>query len=330
MEKLFLGNKNIASRILDIGARYGIHPKWKYFTGEKLFFLVEPDKKEFLRLKKKYKNNKNIKIYSDGISFSNQKIYLNVYENPAMSSTLKRSNLSPLFWREKKNQLIVKKKIKINCLSLDSFLLKNKMIVDFLKIDVEGLEPSILANSKLIFKSLIGLRSEVCFNDLFNIKGKPHGTFNEIHEIMVKNKFVLLNLDYDGKGDFYHKNISPYGKYGVLQNTDAVWIKDPKLIIKYANEIYTLKFISFLLIENGIDIAIYILEKTFRRFNYFKKTKKTKIFNFIKISILKHLYDLKWIPGQNIKTHKKIFEKIFQEKYLSMNEYNENNEINPY
>ena len=34
--------------------------------------------------------------------------------------------------------------------------------------------------------------------------------------------------------------------------------------------------------------------------------------------------------GMVITNDKKIFEKIFGEKYLSMNEYNENVEINPY
>ena len=52
--------RNISSRVLDIGARYGVHPSWKKFTGEKNFFLVEADPLEAKRLFKKYLNEKDI------------------------------------------------------------------------------------------------------------------------------------------------------------------------------------------------------------------------------------------------------------------------------
>ena len=45
--------KNLKTTILDVGGRYGIHPTWKKFSGEKKIFLVEPDKEEYNRLKKK-------------------------------------------------------------------------------------------------------------------------------------------------------------------------------------------------------------------------------------------------------------------------------------
>ena len=51
----------ILSKILDIGARYGIHPSWKNFTGDAYYDLIEADIKEVTRLKKKYKNYKIIK-----------------------------------------------------------------------------------------------------------------------------------------------------------------------------------------------------------------------------------------------------------------------------
>jgi len=56
-----------ALRVLDIGARYGIHPSWKNFSGEVYYDLIEADSIEVKRLKKKYKNYKNIKIYNDDI-----------------------------------------------------------------------------------------------------------------------------------------------------------------------------------------------------------------------------------------------------------------------
>ena len=49
-------NKNNTINILDIGARYGIHPSWKNFSGKANYHLIEADNAEASRLKKKYKN----------------------------------------------------------------------------------------------------------------------------------------------------------------------------------------------------------------------------------------------------------------------------------
>jgi FkbM family methyltransferase len=325
-----VNKKSVITTVLDIGARYGVHPSWKLFTGEKKIILLEPDKSESERLKKKYKNFNDIKIFSQGIHPSSKNIYLNIFENPAMSSTFLRNNISPLFWHEKKQQLKIKKKIKIKCVTLDEFISIYSIKANFLKIDIEGLEPEILEYSKKIFDNLIGIRSEVSFIDIFRSKKNYCGTFSKLHEIMVNNGFVLLNLDYRGNGDFFSKYISPKENYGILQNTDAVWVKNPSYVIKYADDIYTLKIASFLILNNGADLALYLLEKLSKKFRKFKRLRKTKLYNFIYISILKHFYKLKWIPGQSIKEHKFLFEHIFYDKYLTMNEFNENNEINPY
>lgn len=322
--------KKIVTTVLDIGARYGIHPTWKKFTGEKQFILLEPDQDEFKRLIKKYKAYKDIWVLNNGISDRNEKIKLNIFNNPAMSSVLKRRNISPLFWTMRQKQIKIKKKKIINCLSLDNFIEKYKLTVDFLKIDVEGMEPKILLNSNKIFKSLIAVRSEVSFAKIFNDKKNKYGTFLELHKKLLDEDFILLNLDYDGTGDFFSKYISQNSKFGVLQNTDAVWIKNFDHIKNSSEPLKLLKLISFLLLNNATDLALYLLEKNYKKHSNFKKFEKTKLLKFIKKNILIHLYNLKWVPGQNINEHKLFYEKIFREKYLSESAYNENLDINPY
>jgi FkbM family methyltransferase len=294
--------KNITTKILDIGARYGIHPTWKKFSGEKKIYLVEPDKDEARRIKKKYKNINDIKIYTEGIHPFKKKINLNIFENPAMSSTLARNNISPLFWGERKRQLKIKKKILIKCQTLDNFLNEKKIKVDFLKIDIEGLEPYILEGSSKIFKHLIAIRSEVSFANIFKTGNNVSGTFSQLHDLLVNRDFMLLNLDYQGRGDFFNNNISLNSRYGILQNTDAVWIKNFKFIEKYADNIFIIKLASFLMQNNGIDLAIFLLEKFSKKFHKFKDLKKTKVYHFLNVSLLKHFYELKWIPGQSLKS----------------------------
>ena len=128
--------RKFITTVIDIGARYGVHPSWKNFTGEKKFILVEPDKDECKRLKTKYRSHKDIRIFNNGISDKNEKVILNIFNNPAMSSVLKRKNISPLFWTTRQKQIKVKKKKTINCQSLDNFIKKNKLVPDFLKIDI--------------------------------------------------------------------------------------------------------------------------------------------------------------------------------------------------
>ena len=89
-----------------------------------------------------------------------------------------------------------------------------------------------------------------------------------------------MNFDYNGKGEYFSNLISPNDKYGVLQSTDAVWIKDPKYIIK-EKSIHLMKLISFLILNNGIDLALYLLEKN-SKFHKFLKFFKNKIIQFIK------------------------------------------------
>lgn len=316
--------------VLDIGARYGIHPSWKKFSGKAIYYLVEADKLEAKRLNEKYRKLKNIFIYHKALGKDYEKLSFNILRNPAMSGFLERRNISPLFWGERKFQEHVTSVKKIKTISLNTFIKENNIKIDFLKLDVEGLEPVILKNGLNIFDNLLAARSEVNFCNIFKLDKKKSGSFSLIHEVFVNNDFILLNIDYDGKGDYFHKFLSPNQRFGILQNTDAVWIKDPKIIVKKFSEIQVLKIVSFLILNNGIDLAMWILKSTLKKFSNFKRNKNNNNFIFIKNEICKHLYSLKWIPNQKIKEHKNYYEKIFNEKYPDMNKFNEMKEFNPY
>ena len=82
------------------------------------------------------------------------------------------------------------------------------------------------------------------------------------NEMFIKQGFILLNLDYDGRGDFYSNLISENSKYGQLESTDAVWVKDPKYAIKNFTIEEIIKYSCFLILNNGIDVALYVLKNT--------------------------------------------------------------------
>ena len=65
-------------------------------------------------------------------------------------------------------------------------------------------------------------------------------------------------------------------------------------------------------------------------FNSFSKYKNSKSLKFIRESICKNFYSLKWIPNQKLNDHKIFYEKVFNAKYPEMNKFNEMNQFNPY
>ena len=156
-------NNNFNSVILDIGARYGIHPSFKNFGGENIMLLVEADKIEADRLKKRYKNFKNVEVYTQAIGKICGYKNLRILKNPAMSGFFKRKKNSPLFWGQRKYQekLIIKNKVKFE--TLKNFLKKINYKIDFLKMDIEGGELDVLKHPGNLFSSLLALRSEVSF-----------------------------------------------------------------------------------------------------------------------------------------------------------------------
>ena len=321
----------ILSQILDIGARYGIHPSWKTFTGEAKYDLIEADLNEVVRLNKKYRKFKNINAKNFAIGKQGDFLSLKILQNPAMSGFIERIDVTPRYTGKIKKQQKVKKIKKIETISLNNYIKNNKKKYDFLKLDVEGLEVTILQNGIDIFKTLLGARSEVCFTKAYKSEHvQNEGTFNSIHKIFRDNDFVLLNLDYDGRGDFYSNLINESSKYGQLESTDAVWVKNPKYAIKYFTIEQVIKYSCFLILNNAMDLALYMLKETCRKFNCFKKYKNSESLKFIKIRICKNFYSLKFLPNQNINEHKKFFEKLFNSPYPEMNKFNEMSTFNPY
>ena len=327
-------NNNFNSVILDIGARYGIHPSFKNFGGENIMLLVEADKIEANRLKKRYKNFKNVKVYTQAIGKICGYKNLRILKNPAMSGFFKRKKNSPLFWGQRKYQekLIIKNKVKFE--TLKNFLKKINYKIDFLKMDIEGGELDVLKHPGNLFSSLLALRSEVSFlSNFYSSKLKDKnligGTFGKMNKILNKNSFRLLNFDYTGKGDHFSKYISSNEKCGMLQYTDATWVKDPMKFSKEKNPVKIIKMIVFLFSNNASDIALWLLENTYKRHKKFKSLKHSKVLRFAQILCLKHFYNLKWLPNQKIKEHKLFYEKVFNSKYPEMNKFNESLELNP-
>jgi len=316
--------------ILDAGARYGLHPTWKNLNAPCKFVLVEPDPEECKRLALRYQGSPNIEIHQTALGNHNGTIDLMIRSNPAMSGIINRNSISPLYTDARVGQEDVIKHVKVKLQTLDTLRQSIGHDFDFLKLDTEGNEYSIFEGCQDLSK-VIGVRSEVSFDGVFDeavLGGDRDGSFSRIHGRLRSEGFILLNLDYVGRGDFYSSMILSNERYGVLQSTDAVWIKDPKVLAESANPLIILKAVIFLLRNNAPDVAFWLLENTSADLLN-PIVDLDPFLNCIKNEVIQHLYRLKWIPGQDIRNHAKWFEQVFRDHYPVMNEFNENLRFNP-
>ena len=315
--------------VLDVGARYGLHPTWKNLHAPAKFVLVEADPEECQRLRLRYKDRPSIEIHQIALGSHNGSADLLIRDNPAMSGLLNRNSISPLYINARASQENVVTSVQVELMTLETFQQATGHDFDFLKLDTEGNEPSILDGYEDLSK-VIGVRSEVSFDEVFDsaVEGNKEGTFSRIHGRLRSKGFVLLNLDYIGRGDFYSSMLCSDERYGVLQCTDAVWIKDPKKLAEQADPVVILKAAIFLFRNNAPDVALWLLENSNADLTHPARDLE-RICDCAKFEAIRHLYQLKWIPGQNIRDHAEWFERVFAAAYPVMNEFNDDPTFNP-
>jgi autotransporter strand-loop-strand O-heptosyltransferase len=147
--------------VVDIGANIGIFSRFALLNGAKVVHSIEPCKKYHGALDVNLnKYNKNSKIYKIAISNINKKIEIKESKHFGGDS----------FFIDSKN---VDNNYNVNCLSLDSFIERNKINkIDFLKVDAEG--------------------SEI---DIFN--GISDNNLNKIKKIAIEYHHALFDYDID-------------------------------------------------------------------------------------------------------------------------------------
>jgi len=329
-------SSDIFTTIIDGGGRYGLHPSWKAFSGELKYFLFETDQAECQRLNTKYQHrSENIKIINSALSDSTEDVTINFFKNRAMSSSSTRNPISPLFKAGSGRELEVEivSSARISATTIDHFCNQNELTINFLKLDTEGSEFKILQGAKNQLKhNILGLRCEVNFDYVF--EGEP--IFSQIHDFMLSNGFYLLNLDYEGKGDYQSNLIRADSKYGVLTTTDAIWMRRPKLLFDSVSSdermacINIMKYASFCLLNNAPDVALSLLINARKDFNlHFTQFSDTNLYKFLDKKIHDLFYSLKWQPGQSLEQHQITFSQIFEKKMKVINEYMESIELNP-
>ncbi|EKR34234.1 FkbM family methyltransferase [Leptospira interrogans] len=213
--------------IADVGASGGIHPRWEKFTSFYKGILFEPDPREYEQLIKQ--KDTRILVIGTALSDSKQEISFNLCKRQQVSSAY-LPNLKFLKAFPDAERYDVERAIKIKTDCIDS-LLKDKEVkyIDFLKVDTQGLELSILKGASHYLNDTIGLQIEIEFVPMY--LNQP--LFPEVDEYIRTQGFTLFDLQ-----RYYWKRKNSFATgidKGQLIFCDTLYFKTPESILSAAN-----------------------------------------------------------------------------------------------
>lgn len=181
--KRIFPKKNV--KIIDIGANKGqTIERFKEMFEQPRLYSIEPTKKIFNDLKKKYDDKENIRTFNFAIGEKNSKKKFYNYKN---------SELNSFFEIKDKTQKKIEE-VKIDVITLDYFCKKQKFNdIDILKIDTQGNEKSVLIGAKKSLQKKIFklIEIEIILGDYYKVKNN----FSDIEKYLTDNNYKLIAID---------------------------------------------------------------------------------------------------------------------------------------
>ena len=241
--------------IVDIGASGGIHERWRKFDSNLNAILFEPDPREYINLSSKVPDN--YFVLNCALSDKSEEIEFNLCRKQQVSSVYK-PNFNKLikFYEIERFEII--KKVKIKADTLDNQLEKNKIRnIDFIKIDAEGFELSILKGAQNALEQAIGLEIEVCF---FPIR-ENQPLFHDVNKFMLNLGFELFDLKRNYWRRISHARYEDNRK-GQIIHGDALYFRVPEDLTENVSVAKgsVVKAICVYLAYGYIDLACNIYE----------------------------------------------------------------------
>jgi FkbM family methyltransferase len=242
-----LGNNPLT--IVDVGASGGVDLRWHNFTTFFKGVLFEPDPREYDRLKHSGRND--LIILNAALLDSVSEIDFHLCRKQQVSSVyLPNFNILNRFYDRERFEVL--KTIRLKTDTLDNQLRNNGILeIDFIKIDTQGSELSVLKGSTDSLKNAIGLEVEVEFVDLY----EKQPLFSEVDSFVRKFGFELFDI----KRYYWKRNNSKsFGsRKGQLVCGDALYFRSPEevLIMNDITQEKLIRSICVYLVYGYTDLA---------------------------------------------------------------------------
>jgi len=304
--------------VVDAGARYGIHPSWTTFSGPLKYLAFEPDPDEAGRLQRLYRHPKLEVIPAAlGAKIGNARLHLTVHRG--YSSFLSVDSRSEWFGRYRPGEGRLDRVITVPVDTIDRFCSSRGIHADFLKVDTEGTELDVVRGARRqLASSILGVRVNVSFQPAF----VGHQLFPEIQNWLSQCGFMLLNMDYFGRGiprNSLFRSPDPLvpdlERFGILLSTDAVWIKNDDAIFAGsapAASLRTLKMATFCLLNHAPDVGIdFLLQYVKRHGRFPSSVEETELFQWLRWKAVEFLGRWRVYPDVQWKVVQKMARTIF-------------------
>lgn len=245
-------NKVLANNplwVVDVGASGGIDHRWAKFTSSYKGILFEPDPREYDILRSK--SGKNLIVLNCALSDSVNTVDFHLCKKQQVSSVY-MPNFDFLSKFPEVERFEIQKCIRIKADTLNNQLKKKGIAeVDFIKIDTEGHELSILKGGVDYLDNTVGLEIEVEFAPLR--ENQP--LFNEVDSFVRERGFGLFDIK-----RYYWKrreSINTGSQKGQLVFGDALYFKSPEQVLLMNNikQEKIVRSICIYLVYGYLDLA---------------------------------------------------------------------------
>lgn len=311
--------------VFDVGARYGPHPSWSQLFGKDLCIIhaFEPEIEEYRWLENMFSNNGNYSIANIGLGHANATMALNIQRHQGQASFL-TPNLGSNWFRvarpddgitsgKQENIRVVRAEDYIDdC--MNSQILTNPP--QFLKTDTEGYDLNVIIGFGRHLESLYAIRTEVLFSQAYN----NASDFGEIHHYLLNNKFRLANLDYNGCGDAQSFYAPPNTAYGILNATEALYIREDDYYDRLSTEQLPM-LIAFLFCNRLCDYAVYLLERRSDEFSKLYSTVNSQLLTFIEHEFLVYGKKFENFSKWHYSGCKELYQCIFNRTFPEMHQF---------
>jgi len=239
--------KNNPLWIVDVGASGGVDPKYETHTSCFKAVLFEPNPDDYKKIEEG--GSENLVVLNAALSDSAREI--DFYLSGEQSSVyLPNYDFLNKFTDSKRYNTTAVIKIKTD--TLDNQMQKNSISeIDFIKIDTQGHELSILKGAENILKGTVGLKLEIAFAPVY----KDQPLFWEVDSFARKMGFELFDIKrYFWKRDGVENRGS---RKGQLVFGDALYLRTPEEIMSMVGikEDKIVKSMCIYLIYGYLDLA---------------------------------------------------------------------------
>lgn len=303
--------KEKLSTILDVGCRYGVFDLFKKNISLLDLHMVDVDKDEINRLKKKYQKFKNIKFYNYFLSKDSNEVDVNFSLHKGYISSKKINPNSIWFSLIRKNEKKITRVLNIKAIKSKDFFNKLKKNISVIKLDVEGSELDFLLGLENKINEVKAFVLESHFDNPY-INGSG---FDSTHKYLLNNDFFLasMKLNTNRINIFHNKNDS------LPLSANTIYLK--KNFLRKA----TFEEIKICYLLNLSGIMFNIIKKDYQ---IILKNKNNIFFNPIKKYIGLLLRQKQNEPYFSYKEANNIFFKIFKEKLPELSDFYSNDFFN--